>query len=389
MGRDHGVPRRLRRGRPPKGPRIVWRDGIAYAYVDRLIGRVTLDTRDPAEAARRFPGAVERARAEREVPAQAAPAAALAVIADAYLQAPHGWSKRNRRTTELRVLAFVAAMGERGVAAVDALTSEALDAWRKARMKTTARGTINRDEICARAMFAWARGQKPPLTAADPWQGRALLREPKRGLPPLIPSPREVAAVVAALLAAGERGGALTLAVLLATGLRLDELRHLRAAHVRDDAVDLTPEAGPAAEAWSSKSYRARRIPVTAGTARAAREFLAWRWGGRGGKGKPIGLADTWVADVIDRGRGDTDPAVPKFRAHDLRRTFATENVRAGKPITLVREWMGHRDVATTERYLGRYRDDAAVQAATSPALAVLTAEVANVVPIERGKKGS
>lgn len=311
------------------------------------------------------------------------------MIADAYLEAPHGWSKRNARTTQLRVLAFVGAMKARGVATVADLTSDALNAWRKARMVATSRGTINRDETCARAMFRWARAQKPPLTTADPWAERALLKEPKRGAPPLIPSPREVAAVVAALLAAGERGGALLLASALATGLRLDELRHLRAEHVRDDAVDLTPEAGPAAEAWSTKSYRARRIPVARAAADALRAFLAWRWGGRGRKGKPIGLADTWVADVIDRGRLACEPVVPKFRAHDLRRTFATENVRAGNPITLVREWMGHRDVATTERYLGRYRDDAALQAATSPALAVLTAETAKVLPMKRPRRGS
>ncbi len=43
---------------------------------------------------------------------------------------------------------------------------------------------------------------------------------------------------------------------------------------------------------------------------------------------------------------------------HDCRRTFATELVRHGQPLTIVRDRMGHADVETTERYLGRYRSD-------------------------------
>lgn len=36
---------------------------------------------------------------------------------------------------------------------------------------------------------------------------------------------------------------------------------------------------------------------------------------------------------------------------HDLRHTFGTRMAAAGAPLTAIKEWMGHRDIATTQRY--------------------------------------
>jgi integrase len=60
---------------------------------------------------------------------------------------------------------------------------------------------------------------------------------------------------------------------------------------------------------------------------------------------------------------------VPRFGLHDLRRAFATQAVRAGVPLTVVRDWLGHRLVATTERYVGRYRSDGDLVAPTPAGL--------------------
>ena len=38
-------------------------------------------------------------------------------------------------------------------------------------------------------------------------------------------------------------------------------------------------------------------------------------------------------------------------RFHDLRHTFGTRMAAAGVPMRTVQEWMGHRDLATTQRY--------------------------------------
>jgi integrase len=36
---------------------------------------------------------------------------------------------------------------------------------------------------------------------------------------------------------------------------------------------------------------------------------------------------------------------------HDLRHTFGTRMAAAGVPMRTVQEWMGHRDITTTQRY--------------------------------------
>lgn len=38
-------------------------------------------------------------------------------------------------------------------------------------------------------------------------------------------------------------------------------------------------------------------------------------------------------------------------RFHDLRHTFGTRMAAAGVPLRTVQEWMGHRDLATTQIY--------------------------------------
>ena len=38
-------------------------------------------------------------------------------------------------------------------------------------------------------------------------------------------------------------------------------------------------------------------------------------------------------------------------RFHDLRHTFGTRCAAAGVPMRTLQEWMGHRDIETTQRY--------------------------------------
>jgi len=39
-------------------------------------------------------------------------------------------------------------------------------------------------------------------------------------------------------------------------------------------------------------------------------------------------------------------------RFHDLRHTVGTQMAAAGVPMRALQEWMGHRDIKTTERYV-------------------------------------
>jgi integrase len=45
-------------------------------------------------------------------------------------------------------------------------------------------------------------------------------------------------------------------------------------------------------------------------------------------------------------------------RFHDLRHTFGTRMAAVGTPLRTLQEWMGHRDIATTQRYADYCPDD-------------------------------
>jgi hypothetical protein len=46
-------------------------------------------------------------------------------------------------------------------------------------------------------------------------------------------------------------------------------------------------------------------------------------------------------------GRADLE----EHRFHDLRHTFGTRMAAAGVPLRTLQDWMGHRDITTTQRY--------------------------------------
>lgn len=61
--------------------------------------------------------------------------------------------------------------------------------------------------------------------------------------------------------------------------------------------------------------------------------------------------------------------AQPMLTFHELRHTFGTQMAAAGVPMRALQEWMGHRDIKTTERYVHyapRTRDAQLVAAAFS-----------------------
>ncbi len=75
---------------------------------------------------------------------------------------------------------------------------------------------------------------------------------------------------------------------------------------------------------------------------------------------------------------------------HDCRRTFATElSRRPGVSVRDVQRLLGHADLETTQRYLGRYRSDRERAAVDMGIAAVLQAPArcTNPVPI-RGQNG-
>jgi integrase len=175
-------------------------------------------------------------------------------------------------------------------------------------------------------------------------------------------------------------------AVAVSTGLRLDELRHLRPEDVAGERVEVRAHG-----AWSPKSWGERTIPVGPETRELARELAAWIASTpRGVNGIALDLGGHWIASGIDAAWARAGLPGEAPRMHDARRTYATESVRLGVTLDRVRGLLGHRDVSTTERYLGRYRSDAAevaVDVGVSGALAS-GAERAKVLPMRRKENG-
>lgn len=290
------------------------------------------------------------------------------------------------------------------------ITDEHVARWIATRQKPTKKrggasnATINRAFLAMRVMLRWAAARDTPLCGSSPFESMRKLKEIDRQPHPIIPSPEEWRRLVAVMLSAplpepptrkdgkvyvpssttlerhaeNTRGAALLVASAVETGMRFDELRMQRDPDIRAAGVMIAAHDG-----WSPKSWAERTVPISKETADTLRAMVAWRDEARGLNGRALALGEHWVNDRIDEAwkRGGFVGEPP--RMHDARRTFATAHVRAGVGLDRVRQLLGHRDVQTTERYLGRYRTDAEVPVSTLGVASVLQVVApAQVIPL-------
>lgn len=348
-------------------------------------------------AAREFAGGQHDARAHGA--AQVQRLDELAVMFSS--ENAHRWAQRHLDNVTYRLTAWVESMAGVGVRTTSAVNAMVLSRWiesEQARGVTNA--TINRTIQIVRAMARWAAARTPPLCTAPPLAGWQNLREIARNRDPVVPSPAEWLALVRELALepspratpegeartrANARGLALLVTVAVQTGLRLDELRHLRAEDIDDDAVSVRAWGD-----WRPKDREERTIPVPRAIADIAREFVAWRRSARGINGEVIALGGHWIEQRLTSAWARAGLAGDAPRMHDCRRTFATElSRRPGVSVRDVQRLLGHADLETTQRYLGRYRSDRERAAVDMGIAAVLQppAGCTNPVPI-RGQKG-
>lgn len=315
------------------------------------------------------------------------------------------YKPRALRSAMLHLLAFAAWMEARGVTRASQVTSERLAAWTSAlsasgRSGARSNATVNRALVVVRVCLRWAAARTPPLCAPTAAEKLRPLREVDRRPHPVIPSPEEWRRLVVALETSPvpetcrteetqrrhrecARGAALLVAVAVSSGLRLDELRHLRPDDVAGDRVEVRASGG-----WSPKSWAERTVPVGPEARELARELVAWmRSKPKARNGLALVVGDHWIADAIDEAWARAELPGEPPRMHDCRRTYATATHRAGVPIDRVRALLGHRDVQTTERYLGRYRSDETEVAVDVGVADVLSAKTsAKVLPM-KGKR--
>ncbi len=148
------------------------------------------------------------------------------------------------------------------------------------------------------------------------------------------------------------------------TGLRRGELLALRWRNIDLSARLLVVDAAVSAgEISTTKSRRIRTVPLTEAACKQL-ETVAnrGRWCGHddfvfcGGTGEF--MDGTMLSKRFRRTQQEANVRVRRF--HDLRHTFGTTAVR-GFDLPKVKEWMGHANLTTTQRYLHSRprRDDA------------------------------
>lgn len=332
--------------------------------------------------------------------ALAAREADLGELAKRYTaESRHRWSQRQADNVAYRLGAFVAHVG---VARIDQITAATLAAYVEGRRRAWAAAhkgaqlsdaAVNRTIQTVRAMARWAVKREPPLCDAGALAAWKNLSEVARNRDPLIPSPAEWMRAVREIerepsprpnaraverTRANARGLACFVAVAVQTGLRFDELRHLRPVDIGDDVVRVQARDG-----WRPKDREERDVPVPASVAVLAREMIAWRDQAVGLNSKRLALGDHWVIDRLATAWARAGLPGEPPGMHDCRRTFATEMSRTpGVSIRDVQRLLGHADLTTTERYLGRYRSDAARPALDLGFAAMLSAPAAEVIPL-------
>jgi integrase len=390
-----------------QGPHVFERNGRWWAYLPpREPGqqpvRCSLSTTDRREAERKL-GELLAGRRDPGGAEGPAREASLADVVRQYLNAPHGWTKRSEESIEARATAWLNWCAARNITHASQIAGADARQWVADRLAAPcSHATVNRDLGVVRRLLRWGAHQDRGLCVETPFARLPQLREDRRERAPLVPSPREVGAVVTVIALRGHerppvargrkqparprtrpdrtidiraeaRMAALYVACSLGTGVRISELMGLELDQLHAGAWIVPP----------GKGHAERTIPLSPESERALHELVGLLSTVKSRNGRPLKITERWALDLL----AWACPAagIERFCPHDLRRTFATECRRAGLPITVIRDLMGHKSTTTTEGYIGRYREDAAAVVPVPAALRDLVTDApANVVPMRR-----
>ena len=216
-----------------------------------------------------------------------------------------------------------------------------------------ARGVLNQNAILA-AVKSFCRFLKAEgILSADPAQGIAYAREPRR-LPRNVLTPQEAKRIIEAVdttTVLGYRDRTI-LEVFYATGIRNEELRHLTVADVNLEegllrvndgkgGKDRVTPLGQTASRFLETYIKGIR-PQLLGERHGDRLFLSYR-------GKPIDAHS--VGDVVKR-HARLAKVKKHVTPHVWRHTCATHLVKNNANLRHVQDLLGHGSLATTERYL-------------------------------------
>lgn len=343
MGKGKKYKRRYTRGQP----HLTRRRGKSKNWAGWIDGaEVSLGTPDRDEALRRLEElAAERRRAQtRTRPARRIK---LAELAFKFVEAgqPPRFTAKTISTYGYRLARFVEWAEGKGAVYNTSVNYTLMLAFTKERTDGGASAaTVNRDVTAVRRMFAY--GKRAQIIEVDPFEQPVFkelkLKEPRPDPRATTLSPEQIDKFLDKADEVSAMAYASLYRLTAGSGIRMDEARHV-------DESDINAEAGvlvitPKAD-WTTKGYRYRDIPVSDATIEAVRVFVRTR--------DNVALDDKAVWKELQRVRELV--GLPHFSMHDLRRAWASAVHANGASLKQVSVWLGHRDVATTERYIRLY----------------------------------
>jgi site-specific recombinase XerD len=242
----------------------------------------------------------------------------------------------------------------------DSLSGEQIEAYllHLLRERKCSRSTVNQAGCAINFLFGKVLGRDGPPCSIP------LPRGPQK-LPEIL-SREEIGRLLAGALHLKART---LLACTYGLGLRVSELCALRPEHV-DSAADRM-----CVRVVQGKGAKDRYVPLAADLLETLRGYWRtvrprlWLFPGYGDAAQPVDIktAQRWYR------RARAAAGISKAGGiHVLRHCYATHLLEAGVDLHSIAQWLGHRHVSTTSRYLHLARPDAPDGARSSP-LALLS----------------
>lgn len=328
-------------------PHLLRRRGSNKYWTAWLEGHeVSLGTADRAEAQRRLDTwAAKRERAPGGGPSPDPPLLSKLGLKFAEYCRPPRHTVKTADSYAQRVTMFVEWAEDQRARTTADVTNALMSKYVRARAADGAgHATINRDVIAVRLMFAFA--MREGLIVEDPFEQRAFkalkLKEPRPKPNTITLSPAQIDTFLDKADAISPAAYAALFRTTAGSGIRIDEARHLDAKDLDSvrGLLTITPKPD-----WTTKGYRFREVPVSERTVAAARTFIKLR--------PKAAFDDKSVWREVRRVCKAAE--LPKMSMHDLRRAWASAMHANGASLKMVSVWLGHADIATTERYIRVY----------------------------------